>query len=109
MKGKSKRDTRAHEGTLPPFEFAQWVNSSRRKVPARNRSKFDAEARDVTRLYLRVFNLGNIEWMQALVIRWKNRLDVLLYPGAWCTPPMLIRKRGESTREWLNRCYQEWR
>lgn len=99
----------AREHMLSPYEFAVEVNGSRFQIPRPNRKKFDLEAEDTVTCYKAAFDMGDqcrIDWIRK---RWENRLEILMRAGCHNTPPMLIQKVGESTREWLNRCYKAWR
>lgn len=78
-------------------------------VPKGNRAKYLGEGRDCLAFYWKAFRKGNRALMEWVLRRWENRLAVLLQPGGDKTPPMLIRRDGESQKEWLDRCYAAWR
>ena len=92
-----------------PKDFESLIFGGIVGVPKGNRAKYLGEGRDTIAHYWKAFRNGNRALMEWLRKRWENRLAVLLQPGGDKTPPMLIRKRGESAKEWLDRCYREWR
>lgn len=97
------------EHIILPYVFANEVNAVKFKIPLKNRKKFDAEVKDCIQNYRSAYDIGDqyrIKWIRR---RWNTRLKILMNPECCNVPPMLIQRDGESQKEWLDRCYREWR
>ncbi|MDY5695175.1 MAG: hypothetical protein SPK75_02240 [Victivallales bacterium] len=88
-------------------KLGSMIEAGRMAVPEANRAKFDAEARDVFENVRAAMDKGDEKRAKGLLERWKGRtLFLTREERCWLAPPFLVRKNGESEKEYMDRCYK---
>lgn len=84
------------------------ISAERMKIPECNRRKFDAEAEDLFREIRKTLKLQNLNRVKKLLDGWSRRLAFLSeISDCFLAPPRLLRKEGESVKEYCERCYSK--
>lgn len=82
------------------------MSSLRLKIPVANIPKFDVESQEFFGAISDAVNNGNPVRAGKLLAQWELRAQWATVPGWHHAPPALIRLDGESTTQWLERCYK---
>ena len=84
------------------------ISAERMRIPECNRTKFDAEAGGLFREVRSALEIHDKTRIRALLAFWSRRLTFLLQaPSCHFAPPFLLRKKGETIEEHVNRCYEQ--
>lgn len=74
-------------------------------VPIQNRPKYDREARDVFNAIKLALEAGDFARVDRLAQYWNDRRAAFIaLPVCFKAPPCLVRRTGESIRDYINRC-----
>ena len=89
-------------------EFLMFRQRERRMIPPRNRMKWEIEGNDIASAMQDA--CGDEEREKVLLQLFADRTVWARREPSWhCSPPALIRKKGEDWKKYLDRCERtEW-
>ena len=82
------------------------MSAARMRVPPANREKFDIESKDRFEAIHAAADANDAARVGRLLSQWNSRVEWLTRePKCHVAPPCLVRKDGETTEEYISRCY----
>ena len=83
------------------------ISIHRLKIPPMNLRKFDIESEDFYAELQRAVNSGRVDLAETLIAKWKERMPWFFNTNFPDAPPRLIRREGESIKDYLNRIHEK--
>lgn len=88
-------------------QIGREMSARRHLIPLQNRRKYDIEAKDFFENLTAAAEKNDISRFNDLAEYWQRRnLWLTTQPHCYLIPPSLVRKKGESYEDYMNRCYQ---
>ena len=85
------------------------MSARRAFIPPKNRLKYDVEAKDYFDNLSAAAEKGDSRRFKKISEGWQLRtLWLTIVPHCHLAPPALVRRDGESNKDYLNRCYNTY-
>ncbi|MBO4631380.1 MAG: hypothetical protein J5858_05610 [Lentisphaeria bacterium] len=82
------------------------MSARRHLIPQQNRRKYDIEAKDYFENLSSAAEKNDISRFNDLAEYWQRRnLWLTTQPHCYLIPPSLVRKKGETKEQYMDRCY----
>ena len=87
-------------------QLGRTMSAERMKIPSANIPKFDVESEDYYAAISAAAGAEDVNRAGLLLSQWEKRLAWLHCEGCKHAPPQLVRKDGESSENYILRCYE---